>query len=688
MKHFAIFALAAALCACTNNTTKNDEPSYPPHNRVIENPVYGAKSGATPRLKIDKIEITDTLTRLYMSFTGSFKISPDSYILANGQQMKILSADSIDLYAKDYISPRKGEKSTSFILNFNDIDSTVQTIDFIECEDLQCFKIWNIALNDEAAQKILAETEIPEDIVREARTISNDTAGLEKQCLMDGYAIVEGKIYGYHPQAFGPGTHWARILCSFGKFENFAPIADDGSFNFEIPITKKWGDVSLTIDNMNVGRFYLTCNDTVKVAIDLKKLVYNYNFNYNYNIEHQLRLVTYFTGANAEINNFDFSIVGDFDMFGMDKRVNKSKMRGMTLNQYKEHILKLYNEKLREVNYASQNTTELNMQPMNRKIKEMYNHILRHNALNLLTDYNHYIGRYDADGKPLKPDAEYYNFAKDLCAGDDDLLLSWCRMMYRISCELNGIKNLYEKTRYDVVSKEGEPLAVERRMSKKEEAALKIFREQFGFTAPLYSDMWVAGRYYPQEHPWSGEFEKASDTTMAVMKTLSDPYFLQHTENLNNGMFSNNKNDEKTYWEHTDGESVNDSIFVELIKNFKGKVVFLDFWSQTCRPCIEGIEEMKKIEKDLPMDSIAIIYICEDKYTTKEVFEKQSEKWGNTNYRLDYHIFDMIYRKLGFSGYPHNVIINKKGQIIKKYGGYYSKGTEILKGVLTEEAAK
>ena len=678
MRKLIPIAAVAILCACTRTEPKNTQPVYPPHNRTIESPVYGAKSVATHKVKIDKIEITDSLTRLYVSNLDVFKLSAAPNIVVNGQKLEMLSADTVGILSGTSASAQNDESGTQFILNFQDVDSTVQTIDFIDTD----IKFWNIALNDNAAAKIKAETEVPDEIVRQARTVSNDTAGLEKQCLMDGYAIVEGKIYGYHPQAFGPGAHWARILnSSGGRFENFALIADDGSFKFEIPITKKRTDVSLSINNTSAVRFYLACNDTVRVDIDLKKIDYNYNRVY------PLRLASYFSGANAEINNYDFPIVGDFSLMGMDTRVNINKMRGMTLNQYKEYILKLYNEKLREVNYASLNATELDIQPMNRKIKEMYNHILRRNAVELLMAYNHYIGRYDSDGKLLKPDAEYYNFVKDLCTGDDELLLTNCRMMYRISCELNGIKNPFEKTRYDVVSKEGEPLAVERRMSKKEEAALKMFREQFGFTKPLYSDMWVAARYYPLEHLWSEDFEKMSDTAMAVIKTLSDPYFLQHALNLNNGMF-NSKTDEKSYWQHTDGESVNDSIFVELIKNFKGKVVFLDFWSQTCRPCIDGIEELKKVEKDLPMDSIAIIYICEDKTTTKEVFEKQSEKWSNTNYRLNFPIFSMIYGKLGFSGYPNNVIINKKGQIIKKYKGYYSRGTEIIKGILTEEAAK
>ncbi|MBQ4230248.1 MAG: hypothetical protein II671_01725, partial [Salinivirgaceae bacterium] len=73
----------------------------------------------------------------------------------------------------------------------------------------------------------------------------------------------------------------------------------------------------------------------------------------------------------------------------------------------------------------------------------------------------------------------------------------------------------------------------------------------------------------------------------------------------------------------------------------------------------------------------------------EESYKKHCEKFGNTHYRLSTDTFYMVYKKLGFSqGYPHGAIINKKGQIIKKYKAYYSNGQERIKNILIEEAAK
>ena len=723
MKHLFPIAAVAILCACTRTAPKNEqkEPVYPPHNRTIENSVYGAKSVTTANINIEKVEITDSLTRLFMIWNVSsgngFRISPESYIVANGQKLQVLSADSIDINSPKYIFPKKGQKEIRFVLNFQDVDSTIQTIDFLEGEDFQDFKIWNIALNDDAAARIKTDAEVPDEIVREARTINSDTAGLDKQYLIDGYATVIGKIYGYHPQAFGPGEHRARIwgydVLGSTNVNKYALIADDGTFEFKVPVCQKYQRLLLYIDQFSLSHIYIACDDTVLVNIDLKKAIDNYTSDR----DNAYRRATYFAGPNAEINNYDFPIIGDFTPLGMDKRVNKSKMAGMSLNEYKNHILGIYGRKMNEVNSVNiisaddnaannslenkeilnsllqgnafdSNPAEVNPLPNNRKIIEMYNLILRHNAFNLLTDYRHYLGSRDANGKPFKPDKEYYSFIKDLYVDGEKGLYNFgsSGYIYRVAYDIvTGKQTTPFNPEYEVVSKEGEPLVVERKMSAKDKAAEDYIRKELGITSSLFFDNYVASRYL-FTRLWSDESVEITDTIIAIMRTLSDPYYAKHAENIKNGMFSNI--DKKSYWHHSEGESMSDSLFVELIKDFEGKVIFIDFWSQTCKPCFEQIEELKSIEKELPMDSIVFINICNDRLTKEDVYKKQSEKWGNTNYRLDEFSFRMIYGKLGFEGYPCSVIINKKGQIIKKYEGYSSRGKETHKKVLLEEAMK
>lgn len=688
MKKLIPIAAVAILCACTRTEPKSTQPVYPPHNRTIESPVYGAKSSSTPMLKIEKIEITDTLTRLYMSNSDAFRISPESYIVANGQKLKVLSADSIDIYSKEYIAPRKGEKTTRFILNFHDVDSTVQTIDFIEGENIAEYKIWNIALNDNAAEKIKAESEVPDSIVRQARTVSNDATGLDSQCLMNGFAYVKGKIYGYHPQALGIGANY--VYCLTGgilqsTIQQYEPINNDGTFLIKIPVTQKHQYLNLRIANAECGNIHVVCNDTVYMAVDLKAAIDGFPTDR----ENAFKKASYFSGADAEINNYDFKIIGDFNMFGLDKRVYKNKMRGMNLSQYTDFIMNMYREKQNEVNSLGMRQSEVNSRTINRKIREMYDVMLRQNAIRVLYDYGHYIGSKDVNGNPLKADDNYYNALSELAITNNSDLYNHSSTFLLLNVARSlavGRKFSDFEPKYEVVSKEGEPLAVELRLSASEKKTQEIAKEKFGITNPVFAETQYISRLIRYDH-WSNEYEHVNDTIMALLRTMSDPAIAQFAENINNGLYSHI--DTATYWNHSENESLIDSVFVELIKDFEGKVLYLNFWSETCAPCHQLTNELKQIEKELPMDKIVFINICNDRDTREESYKKHCEKFGNTHYRLSTDTFYMVYKKLGFSqGYPHGAIINKKGQIVKKYRAFRSNGTPIIKAILLEEAAK
>ena len=689
-------AAVAILCACTRTAPKN-EFVYPPHNRTIESPVYGAKSVATHKTKIDKIEITDTLMRLYISNLGFYKLTPESYIVANGQKLKLQSVDTMDIYSGTPTAPQNKENSTQYILNFQDIDSTVQAIDFLDTD----IKYWNIALNDNAAARIKNESEVPDSIVREALTVSNDTTGLEEQGLMDGFATVTGKIYGYHPQALGQNHGEYRIIILTGgliiniDYYN-SLIADDGSFEVTIPVGQKYQKALVEIGSKTLGEIYIACNDTVRVSIDMKKAIENADSKTNSldgdNGDNAFRKATYFTGANTEINNCDYSIIDDFRLVDM-YQAHKSEMAGMTPNEYREYILGIYHSKLNEVYSANLNSTEIGKQPLNQKVKELYEMRLRNNAISILGEYERFTWKweYGKQQEKFEPDINYYSAVKDLITDDNKSLLygySTIGYAYKVVCKsVIGDKSNYITPKFDVVSKDGEPIAVERRLSKTEKYINKQLKDVFGITNPLFFDARVANNYIRKNH-FTGEYYHLNDTALAIMSTLSDPYFRQHAEDINNGMLDFHFHDPKSYWQHTYGEPKADSLFVELIKDFEGKVLYINFWSNATLswPC--SPYNLKSIENDLPMDSIVFINICDNKNTPKDVFTKQSETCGNTNYRLDMYALNVLYDKFGFSGWPNSLIVNKKGQVLKKYKGASSDGMNIIKSILLEEAAK
>lgn len=115
----------------------------------------------------------------------------------------------------------------------------------------------------------------------------------------------------------------------------------------------------------------------------------------------------------------------------------------------------------------------------------------------------------------------------------------------------------------------------------------------------------------------------------------------------------------------TDGKAV-------TLSDYKGKVVFLDFWASWCPPCRASIPAIKEMHKHYKGNSdIVIIGVNsgENEKTVAAFMEKMgmdySNLYGTRAVSKDYNI----------TGIPAFFIIDKNGDIVKKYSGY-GKGLE------------
>jgi len=98
----------------------------------------------------------------------------------------------------------------------------------------------------------------------------------------------------------------------------------------------------------------------------------------------------------------------------------------------------------------------------------------------------------------------------------------------------------------------------------------------------------------------------------------------------------------------------------------------IDFWGSWCKPCLEEMPNMKSVYERLKTHSLNMISIaCEYETNDFEVAQKitNEKKMGGMQLYEKLNTDDGIIKTLKIDSYPTIVLINKDGQIVKRFNG-------------------
>ena len=104
------------------------------------------------------------------------------------------------------------------------------------------------------------------------------------------------------------------------------------------------------------------------------------------------------------------------------------------------------------------------------------------------------------------------------------------------------------------------------------------------------------------------------------------------------------------------------------LSDYRGKVVFLNFWATWCKPCREEMPSMEVLYKNFEKDGLVILAVSIDRVTTKKeippfvkglnlTFPVLVDSWGQTDKR---------YKLMGV---PETYIIDQQGVLREKVIG-------------------
>lgn len=108
------------------------------------------------------------------------------------------------------------------------------------------------------------------------------------------------------------------------------------------------------------------------------------------------------------------------------------------------------------------------------------------------------------------------------------------------------------------------------------------------------------------------------------------------------------------------------NIFEDIIKPYRGKILFVDFWATTCAPCVGSIKKMKETRakyKDNP--NIDFVFITAKNASPLRTYSKfiKEQELVNTHI-IESDNFNYLRQLFKFNGIPKYVVIAKNGEII------------------------
>lgn len=594
--------------------------------QVIEHPEHGLKN--TEIITIAKIEHADTATVVYVDakFRPRYwiKVASDTYLKAGDEKLLITGADGIEIDSLHWM-PDSGEDS--FTLFFPPIAKGITSIDFIEgdCED--CFKIWDIDLTGKGLKytpdipkptlsHVIDKTEpLPPVELNSAKT----TVNLHLSGLKEGYKVAaptliindvflmdqkrlepvktEGNTYTY--EFIQNGTTTARVAINYEGLPDLI-LSPGETADMYIDLTArsinnnskdgakgmpylgfkgKYAVLNWELSNVNSSKYYEeTTMDDIMAILDIQPQEW---------IDKQI----------AEANEASTKIEGDNSLSLAAKTYLKQKTNISLINNL-SRIRNNYEWAYREKHKIDYRT------PIDYELPE----------------YNDEVIFRLKDTKPNNIDYIYQEGA----------LFAFSSLAFVISSDekLNELTGTETGLLQDL-RKAGEILRKVDDMNAltaDEEATLN------SFSIPLIKDAFLAAR---------AEAKRKYDEAVA-----KGGYTIMDTP-----------------------KASNDKLLETIIAQYKGKPLFIDFWATWCGPCINAMKAIKPFKPEMKEKGVEIVYISGET-SPKGKWMGMLPDIGGLHYYLTNEQWGAVCDKYGVDGIPCYMIVDKNGKIVYQQSGF------------------
>ncbi|MGH8402803.1 MAG: TlpA family protein disulfide reductase [Gammaproteobacteria bacterium] len=109
------------------------------------------------------------------------------------------------------------------------------------------------------------------------------------------------------------------------------------------------------------------------------------------------------------------------------------------------------------------------------------------------------------------------------------------------------------------------------------------------------------------------------------------------------------------------------------LDDYKGKVVYLDFWASWCAPCMQSFPWMDAMQEKYGAQGLVIIAVNENK-------QKQNATRFLKRFPADFKIFydptGILLKKYNVSGLPTSFLVDPSGSIYRRHLGFSNSSSD------------
>ena len=147
---------------------------------------------------------------------------------------------------------------------------------------------------------------------------------------------------------------------------------------------------------------------------------------------------------------------------------------------------------------------------------------------------------------------------------------------------------------------------------------------------------------------------------------ITNPIFLGIIQDMNHRMRPRQKAETKNFTVCEAPQVSEKKLLAALIARHKGKVQFIDFWATWCGGCRQIIKEYEPLKKDIGEDKVAFIYLTGPS-SIKSTWDILIRDIAGEHYWLNKDQWEYLWNHFQMTGLPMYLIIDKKGNIVKRF---------------------